>query len=402
MFKNIFSRFYFALSLVTSKKNKFWLFEVMLYILISPIFAVFTARYQTLVILYGSRFGHFLSNTEIFFSDAFNNNLDLSNHGYFVLSDVVDSYELKAMLENAYGIKIFSGFHGRAVFVSNALIRSKIIDTKPISAPQTLPYYSKLNSIIPPSTINDKYVTLSVRNGRYSKSFQNAGSDTTIRDTSLSILEVEIKRLISLGYRIFLVNKNPFDANFLSSLGVENCDYPGLQKSWSLIKGAEFHIDTCTATSLMASSSSTPVVNLNFFYAGSFDTKFWSNGTVSIVLPMLLYNLSLGRVCSVSETIKFLIKMEKDLNSTDLVNREYMFSNGYCWMQNDSSLVSKTIDEMLDYLNTSILNDAYQKKFWEVYPSVWSNIRFPEVVFHDSNFQTSLRVSSSYLTKYLK
>ena len=358
-------------------------------------------RNRRLVILYGSRFGHFLSNTEFFFSDSNNNCVDLDNSSFFVLCNSLDSIELKKLIERAYGISIYSGIYGRAIFAINALLNIEVIDTRPLTAPSTFPFESELNKLIPKSSFSKKYVTLSVRNGNYSKYFQGSSESTTFRDTPLELLEPSILKLQRLGYTIFLVNKNPFDREKLSRLGVLGVDYRGLVESWSLIKGAEFHIDTCTATSIVAAFASTPVVNINTFYAGSFDTQFYTNGNFAIYLPMLLYDRSREKYCSVKETISFLKDMESDLQASTIYSKDYMESRGFFWRTNSRLSIERTIDEMFDLASGRYSSSELQDKFWEIYPDIWVNIAEPTVCYFDANVGTGLRVSTSYLEKFL-
>ena len=387
---------------VLSPKNNSWLSTLCGCFLFLCLFipVAMKSRYDRLVVLYGSRFGHFLTNTEFFFNDAKNGNLDLSRSGFFILCQSVDSYELKILIEQAYGISIFSGSYGRAIFAINSLFTSEIIDTRPLTSPSTFPFESEINKLIRKPSVPEKYVTISIRNGNYSKYFQGGG-ETTFRDTPIEHMKNSILKLQNLGYKVFLVNKNPFDQEKLASLGVLGTKYGGLAHSWSLIKGADFHIDTCTATSLVAAFCSTPVVNINTFFAGSFDTQFYTNGNVGIYLPILLYDSRRKVFCSVEETISFLIKMESDLHASTIYSKEYMESRGMFWQSNSQALIDQTIDEMLAYVNGCQSSQELQQRFWDVYPDIWVNISEPAVVFYDAKIRTNLRVSSSYLEMFL-
>lgn len=375
--------------------------EVLVYLLLAPFIIFGYRRPKVLVVLFADRFGHLMTNTEFFFSDALANKVDTSEFNFFALTETIDSPELIHLLERAHKIKIFKGIIGRAAFVVWSILGVKVENLKPKTEPDVTPYSSKLANIIPEPSLAQKYVTLAVRNGNYSKVFQGAAEPSIFRDTSISVIEPSIADLMNQGYDVYLVNNNPFDADRLKSLGVKNTEYSGLENAWSLMSGANFHIDTCTATSLCAAFSGTLVVNLNTFFGPGFNSKFFTNQNTSFVLPMRLYDCVSGRFLKIQEIIEFQLKMEADLMSSTVYSAEYMSRKGLVWLQNPECFVNQAISEARKFSQKKVPTSKLQNKFWEVYPTHWANINFPMTIYHDRNVNADIRISSSSLENYL-
>ena len=143
-------------------------------------------------------------------------------------------------------------------------------------------------------------------------------------------------------------------------------------------------------------------INLNCFFAGSLNTKFYTNGNVSFQLPIKLFNELTGKFCTVVETVDFIQKMQQDLGQSTIYSEAYMRAAGFQWIQNKASDISVAIDEAKNFADRPQPANELQQSFWESYPSRWVNIAHRDVVYHDSILHSDLRVSTVYLEQHLK
>jgi hypothetical protein len=357
--------------------------------------AIIFKRPCEIVILYGSRFGHLLTNTEYYLQNKFQLEEINKKIYYVIISKEIDSIELKEIIEKAYKIKIITGIQAMGLYCAGKILGWAITDIAPQSEPLTIPFKSKCAEYIKNRITSRPHVTMSLRNGGYSKNIQK-GDDTTWRDTPEESLRSSIEKILDLGYDIYLVNLC-LNTKKIVEYGVSDKSKISLKERWGLISNANFHIGTSTGLDLCAIISKVPTCNLNGFFGPSLNSPLYSD-LVGFMLPMNMFYAPEGRFCGPMEKIQILKKIEAEYKESSIIHPAIV-SQGYHYLPNSEQSVFDAISELMDYVGKPAEPTKDQELFWDVYPHEWVNCRFPSVVFHSKKNNTKLRISQNYLIK---
>ena len=352
-------------------------------------------RPKKIVIIYGSRFGHLLSNTEYYLQHEKSLGNNIESCHYVNLSDTLDSLELLGLIQDAYGIVVKNGMEAQGLYWAGKALGSKITDIRPQSEPISLPFISGCASYIKQDLIGRPHVTISLRNGQYSSKIQGATEPTNWRDTPAKSLQPSIEKILDYGFDIYLINKC-LDSRELISYGVKDMSAESLRVRWSLISSAKFHIGTCTGIDSCAIFSRIPICQINGFFGPSLNSPIFTGGYVGYMLPMQLMYSPDARWCNYLEKIELIRRIEVEHRESSVIH-PMLSKEGYLYIPNSGQMVLDAISELMTYVDKRGDSSKEQKLFWSNYPNQWVNVRNPEVVFHSSLHDTGLRISQKYL-----
>jgi hypothetical protein len=360
--------------------------------------SILIVRPKKTVLLYGSRFGHFLSNTEYFLQHQNTINGDIHSNMYITINEKLDSLGLLKLIEKSYGIQIKTGMEALGLYWATILLRNQVIDISPLSEPIAVPFYSQCAAYIKKRQTCRPHITLSFRSGNYAQHMQGAMEATTWRDTPALTLHKSLENILDLGYDIHLINRclNPKE---ILSYGVKDKTNLEMEERWGLIASASFHIGTCTGIDLCAMFSRTPICLLNSFFGCSLNSSVFTGDYVGFTLPMPLFYSPEGRFCNPHEQIELLQRIELECNQS-AVNHPMLMRNEYSYIPNSEKSVFDAISELIMYVDKGFGPTKEQKAFWMNYPKKWTNVRYPDVVFHSDSYCTKLRISQNYLTSF--
>ncbi len=352
-------------------------------------------RPKKIVILYGSRFGHLLSNTEYYLQHEKSVGSDIGSSHYISLSDTLDSPELLTLIQSVYGIVVKKEMEAQGLYWAGKILGSKIVDVRSQTELISLPFKSECASYIKQNVIGRPHVTISFRNGQYSSKIQGASESTNWRDTPAKSLQSSIEKILDYGFDVYLINKC-LDPRELISYGVRDMSAESLRVRWGLVSSAKFHIGTCTGIDLCAMFSNTPICLINGFFGASLNSPVFTDKYVGYMLPMRLMYTPDARWCGYLENIQLLRRIEIEHGESS-INHPMLSREGYQYIPNSGQMVLDAISELMTYVHKKCDSSLEQKLFWSNYPKEWLNINNPEVVFHSNSYDTRLRISQNYL-----